>query len=208
MKHILSLFIFFVLSFFTFVSFAQDDVMAQAMASFKDIKSVEANVVRTVHNVMIEKDAKSNGKFYFKKPNKMVLSFDEGKDKLIMDGETFAMVKDGKKNTADGKGNDQLKSLTTFFKSLSEGEESDVELSDIADVDATKKGNLMIVTVTPIVADAKAKRRQMFTSFVITVDQKAGALKSIRMNEKGQNYTNYDFSNFVMNGSIDDKVFK
>lgn len=118
------------------------------------------------------------------------------------------MVKDGKKNTADGKGNDQLKSLTTFFKSLSEGEESDVELSDIADVDATKKGNLMIVTVTPIVADAKAKRRQMFTSFVITVDQKAGALKSIRMNEKGQNYTNYDFSNFIMNGSIDDKVFK
>lgn len=67
--------------------------MAQAMASFKDIKSVEANVVRTVHNVMIEKDAKSNGKFYFKKPNKMVLSFDEGKDKLIMDGETLPWLR-------------------------------------------------------------------------------------------------------------------
>ena len=206
MKKILSVFLLFTLA--VSLSFAQEDVMQQAMASFKDMKTVEANVTRTIHNVMFEKDGKSTGKFYFKKPDKMALSFDNGKDKLIMDGETFAMVKDGKKNTADGKGNDQLKSLTLFLKNLGAGEESDVELSDIADVDMAKKGNLLIVTVVPIVADAKAKRRQMFSSFIITVDQKEGQLKSLRMNEKGQNYTQYDFSDFKVNGEIDDKVFK
>lgn len=204
MKRIFSIFALFICFAF---SYAQEDVVAQAMASFKEMNAIEANVTRTIHNVMIKEDAKSAGKFYFKKPNKMVLSFDNGKDKLLMDGDTFAMIKDGKKNVADGN-NDQLKALTTFFKSMSEGEESDVELSDVADVDMTKKGNLMIVTIAPIAADAKAKRRQMFSSFVITVDQKEGVLKSIRMNEKGQNYTHYDFSQFKMNGTIDDKVFK
>ena len=206
MKKILSVFLLFTLA--VSLSFAQVDVMPQAIASFNVLKTVDANVTRTIHNVMFEKDGKSTGKFYFKKPDKMALSFDNGKDKLIMDGETFAMVKDGKKNTADGKGNDQLKSLTLFLKNLGAGEESDVELSDIADVDMAKKGNLLIVTVVPIVADAKAKRRQMFSSFIITVDQKEGQLKSLRMNEKGQNYTQYDFSDFKVNGEIDDKVFK
>ncbi|MCF0178852.1 MAG: outer membrane lipoprotein carrier protein LolA [Bacteroidales bacterium] len=189
-------------------SFAQEDLMQQAMSSMKDMKAVEANVVRTVHNVMLKKDANSTGKFYFKKPNKMALTFDNGKDKLLMDGDTFAMVKDGKKNTADSN-NDQLKALSTFLKGLGEGnEDSDVDLSDIADVDVSKKGNLMIITIAPIAADAKAKRRQMFSSFIVTIDQKEGALKSIRMNEKGQNFTQYDFSDFKINGAIDDKVFK
>ena len=48
----------------------------------------------------------------------------------------------------------------------------------------------------------------MFTSFVVTIDQKAGELRSLRMNEKGKNYTQYDFSNFQLNAPVNDSVFK
>jgi len=39
------------------------------------------------------------------------------------------------------------------------------------------------------------------------IDKQKAELKSVRMNEKGQNYTQYDFSNFKQNGVVDDAVF-
>lgn len=209
MKKILSFFTFFILSFFSFITFAQDqEMMQKAMERFKDMKSLTADVVQTKHNSMVAKDITSNGEFFFKKPNKMCMTFNSGKDMMLMNGEEFTIVKDGVRNTAKGGGNEQLQALTTILKNFSAGQESDIDLSDIADVDVAKKGNLVVMTVTPIVSDPKAKRRQMFTSFVVTIDQKAGELKSLRMNEKGQNYTNYDFSNFKLNAPVNDSVFK
>lgn len=188
---------------------AQDaEMMQKAMERYKAMNTLTADVTQTRHNALIAKDAVSKGNFYFKKPNKMCMSFNNGKDEMLMNGDTFTIVKDGVKNSTSGSSNSQLESLKTILKNFSAGQESDVDLSDIADVDVTKKGNLMVMTITPIVADAKAKRKQMFSSFIVTIDQKAGELKSLRMNEKGQNYTQYDFSNFVLNGKVNDSVFK
>ena len=188
---------------------AQDDEMMQrAMERFKDMTSLTADVTQTKHNSMVTNDIVSKGNFYFKKPNKMCMSFNNGKDMMLMDGENFTMVKDGVRNTANGGGNDQLQALKTIIKNFSAGQESDIDLSEIADIDMEKKGNLMVMTITPIVTDAKAKRRQMFSSFVVTIDQKAGELKSLRMNEKGKNYTQYDFSNYKLNAPVNDSVFK
>ena len=207
MKKILS--ILLLLAAVVATASAQDaEMMQKAMERFKNMSSLTANVTQTKHNSMVAKDITSKGNFYFKKPNKMCMTFNEGKDMMLMNGETFTIVKDGVRNTAQSGGNEQLQALTAILKNFSAGQESDIDLSDIADVDMEKKGNLVIMTVTPIVSDPKAKRRQMFTSFVVTIDQKAGELKSLRMNEKGQNYTNYDFSNFQLNAPVNDSVFK
>jgi len=106
-----------------------------------------------------------------------------------------------------GKGNSQFDALKAMAKSLSSGEESDVDISEYADVDIERNGNLMVMTIAPIVTDAKAKRKMMFQSFVVTIDTKALELRSLRMNEKGQNYTQYDFSNYKLNGNIPESVF-
>lgn len=189
--------------------FAQDaEMMQRAMERYKNMNSLTADVTQTKHNSMVAKDLVSQGNFYFKKPNKMCMTFNNGADMMLMNGDTFSIVKDGVKNTANGGGNEQLQALKTILKNFSAGQDSDIDLSDIADVDMTKKGNLMVMTVTPIITDPKAKRKMMFTSFVVTIDQKAGELKSLRMNEKGQNYTQYDFSNFKLNAPVSDGVFK
>lgn len=207
MKKIISVILLFVAVIAS--ASAQDaEMMQKAMERFKNMTSLTANVTQTKHNTMVAKDIVSKGNFYFKKPNKMCMTFNDGKDMMLMNGETFTMVKDGVKNTAQGGSNEQLQALTTILKNFTAGQESDIDLSEIADVDMEKKGNLMIMTVTPIVNDPKAKRRQMFTSFVVTIDQKASELKSLRMNEKGSNYTQYDFSNFQLNAPVNDSVFK
>lgn len=189
--------------------FAQDaEQMKRAQEKFKNMQTLEADVVMTKHNTMVTKDVTAKGKFYFKKQAKMCLLFNGGADMMLMNGDSFTMVKDGKKQSVSGKGNSQFESLKGVMQSFSAGEETEVDLSDIADVDVERNGNLMTMTITPIITDAKQKRKMMFTSFVVVIDTKASELKSLRTNEKGENYTQYDFSNFKMNGNIDDKVFE
>lgn len=187
--------------------FAQEDVMKQAMEGYKNLTTLSAKVTKTVHNEMVTKDVVTKGDFYFKKPAKMVITTNLGKDKLLTDGESFTIVNNGKANTANAKGNSALTPLVNAIKGMTSGN-TDTDLSDVADVDMEKQGNLMIMTIVPIVKSAADKRKLMFQSFVITVDSKAGELKSIRLNEKGKNYQQYDFSDFKHDVKIDDAVFK
>lgn len=187
--------------------FAQEDVMKQAMEGYKNLTTLSAKVTKTVHNEMVTKDVVTKGDFYFKKPAKMVISTNQGKDKLLTDGESFTIVNNGKANTANAKGNSALTPLVNAIKGMTSGN-TDTDLSDVADVDMERQGNLMIMTIVPITKSAADKRKLMFQSFVITVDSKAGELKSIRLNEKGKNYQQYDFSDFKHDVKIDDAVFK
>ncbi len=186
---------------------AQEDVMKQAMEGYKNLTTLSAKVTKTVHNEMVTKDVVTKGDFYFKKPAKMVISTNQGKDKLLTDGESFTIVNNGKANTANAKGNSSLTPLVNAIKGMTHGD-ADTDLSDVADVDMEKQGNLMIMTIVPITKTAAEKRKLMFQSFVITVDTKVGELKSIRLNEKGKNYQQYDFSDFKHDVKIDDAVFK
>lgn len=185
---------------------AQDDVMQQAMEGYKNLTSLTAKVTKTVHNTMVTKDQVSTGTFYFKKPAMMCISTNGGKDKLLTDGASFTIVQNGKPATANGKGNSALGPLVDAIKGITSGN-ADTDLSDVADVDMERNGNLVVLTVTPIVKNAAERRKMMFQSFVITVDTKVGELRSVRLNEKGENYQLYTFSNFQKDVRIDDAVF-
>jgi outer membrane lipoprotein-sorting protein len=70
------------------------------------------------------------------------------------------------------------------------------------------QGNLCTVTITPVFKDAKVKKRAMFSSCVATVDLKNAELRKLRINEKGRNYTQYDFSNYQLNADFSASVFE
>lgn len=208
MKKFIAALTLFIIHCSLFFAFAQDaELMKKAQERYKNMTTLEADVQVTKHNTMLTKDMVSAGKFYFKKPSKMCLSVTDGSEMMLMNGDSFTIVKNGQKQTMNGKGNSQLESFKTLMQNFTAGQESEVDLSDVADVDMETKGNIVTLTVTPIVSDPKQKRKMMFTSFVIVIDQKASELKSVTMNEKGGNYTKYDFSNFKMNGNISDSVF-
>lgn len=190
----------------SFVASAQEDVMKQAMEGYKNLTSMTAKVTKRVHNEMVTKDVTSTGMFYFKKPAKMCISTNNGKDKLVTDGQTFTMVQDGKASTASGSSNAALEPLVKFLKGITSGK-GDTDLSDVADVDMEREGDLMIMTISPIVKKAADKKKMLYQSFIITIDQKAGLLRSIRLNGKGKNYEQYDFADFKHDVKIDDAVF-
>ena len=185
---------------------AQDDVMKQAMEGYKNLTSMTANVKKTVHNEMVAKDQVTTGMFYFKKPAKVCITTNGGKDKLMTDGETFTIVQDGKKSTASGKGNSSLSPLINAIKGITSGKE--VDLSDVADVDVERGQDKVVMTIAPIVQKAADKRKMLYQSFVITVDTKAGELRSIRLNGKGKNYEVYELTGYKHDVKIDDSVFK
>lgn len=185
---------------------AQQDVMKQAAEGYKNLTTVKADVKKTVHNSMVAKDVVSTGTFYFKKPAKMCISTNGGKDKLLTDGEHFTIVQNGKPSTAASKGTSPLTPLIKAMKSIAKGD-TETDLSDVADVDMEREGDLVILTIAPITRTAAERKNLMFQSFVITVDSKKGDLKSIRLNEKGKNYQLYEFSNMKRDVKIDESVF-
>ncbi|MBR5069355.1 MAG: outer membrane lipoprotein carrier protein LolA [Bacteroidales bacterium] len=187
---------------------AQDqDVMKQAMEGYQKISSMTASVKKTTHNTMVTKDQVSTGTFYFKKPAKMCVSTNGGKDKLVTDGEKFTIVQDGKASTATGGSSSSLGPLTTAIKNITSGN-ADTDLSDVADVDMERDATSMTMTITPITANAAERRKLVYQSFVIVIDTKAGELRSVRLNGKSGNYELYEFSNYKMDVPVNDSVFE
>ncbi len=187
---------------------AQDqDVMKQAMEGYKKINSMTASVKKTTHNEMVTNDQVSTGTFYFKKPAKMLISTNGGKDKLVTDGETFTIVQNGKASTASGGGNSALTPLINAIKNITSGNE-ETDLSDVADVDMERDGDTMVMTIVPITKSAAERRKLIYQSFVIEIDTKAGELRSVRLNGKGKNYEDYEFSNYKMDAVVSDAVFE
>lgn len=187
---------------------AQDqDVMKQAMEGYKKINSMTASVKKTTHNEMVTNDQVSTGTFYFKKPAKMLISTNGGKDKLVTDGETFTIVQNGKASTASGGGNSALTPLINAIKNITSGNE-ETDLSDVADVDMERDANSMTMTIIPITKSAAERRKMLYQSFVLVIDTKSNELRSVRLNGKGKNYELYEFSNFKMDAPVSDEVFE
>ncbi len=164
-----------------------------------DTHTLTAKVVRTKHNTAVTEDVVTEGNFYFKEPDKMCICFSEKKDMLIMDGNAFTMISNGEKSVAKGKGAVHLGLLQRVMISILRGENGDIDTGELEDMEITRQEDT--IHITPVYDSQKAKRRMIFTSFTLTIDQKISRLKSMCMHEKEGNYTRYDFSDYMITNS-------
>lgn len=206
MKRLFTL-LFSVILLYSTTLFAQEVDMHKVAERYKGIETFRATVIRTSHHVAIADDVVTKGYFYFKKPNKTCMIFNEGKDVLLMDNAVFTMINDGKKSIARGATHKQFEALLAVCKNIIAGKNDNIDINELADVQITKQGDIHTLVITPVVTDAKAKRRMMFTSFVLTIDAESSNFKSLRMNRKGNNYTQYDFSDYTPNTEVNDNIF-
>ena len=175
---------------------AQQADFQKVAAKYKNVSSVTANVKKTTHRKAIAKDAVTYGKLTMKRPNEVSIVMNGGKDQLLMKGSSFTMIANGKKYTTTSQANAQFASFQAVFESFLSGGQKNI--SQLSDLKMTKSGNMLILTITPNAATKKEARRMMFTSFVLSLDMRTQEIKSIRMNEKAGNYTEYSFSNCVL----------
>lgn len=187
-------------SMFMFVAaFGQNADFQKAVAKYKNVSSLTATAMRTTHKTS-GKDEVVKGTLYVKSPEKVLIQ--NGKDALLMNGVFFTMKKGPLKARTNSLKDSRYKTFHDVLTGIFNG--GSTEISKNSDVKILKTGVNVVLTITP----EAGKKKMMFSSFVVTIDAKSQELRSIRMNQKGSNYTEYRFSDYKLGASVDDKVFK
>jgi len=184
---------------------AQEADIRRLAEHYADVQTLSAAVTRTRHNAVLTQDEVAHGHFFLKKPGRMCLTFDNNKDMLLMDGGTFTLVEQGRQAVAKGRNGRVMGALGSVLRGLFA--DGTYAPDEAATVSVEQKDGRCILTVTPVLKNEKEKRRLMFTSFVLTLDNATGRLLSLRMNERGENYTQYDLSSHQPGAAVGDAVF-
>lgn len=172
--------------------FAQQADYQKACAKYKKVQSVTAKCQRVRHRTVVAQDEVLYGTFQMVSPDKVNITMDGGKEALDMQGTAFTMTMKGKAHKTSSKTNPQFKTFQAVWESILSG---GTDLSKINELEMKKEGADIVISITPKV-EGKAAKRMMFSSFVLIINGKNGEVKSLCMNEKGQNYTLYTFSDY------------
>ena len=148
--------------------------------------SVSAQTVtKTSHKKAVKTDVVTTGTLTIRKPDYICISTDGDKDQLIMDGTRFTMTMGKRQHVTDSQKNPQFATFHSVLKAVIN--QQAIPQSD--DMTIETKGNTTTVTIVP----TEQKKRQLFSSFSLTVDTKTKALRTLRMNGRGEDYTEYTF---------------
>lgn len=180
-------------------TYAQESAFAAAAAPYRTGHTATAKAVMTKHNKAMTKNTTYSGNLYMKSPDKVAIVCNGGKEQLVMNGNTFTMVMAGRKHVASAKTASQFAAFKAVLLGVLDGGKTNI--AKVQGVTVTTKGGSVVVTMTP----AKAKH-MMFTSFVLAMNSKTGALESLTMNNK-RGFTKYAFSNFKFGTAVAEKVF-
>ena len=142
-------------------------------------------VTKTSHKKAVKTDVVTTGTLTIRKPDYICISTDGDKDQLIMDGTRFTMTMGGRKHVTDSQKNPQFATFHAVLKAVINQQ----AIPQADDITTTTKGNTTTVSIVP----SGKKKRQLFTSFVLAVDTKSKALRTLRMNGRGEDYTEYVF---------------
>ena len=143
------------------------------------------NVTRTRHQAALTTDAVTTGTLTIRKPDYICISTDGGRDQLLMDGTKFTMTMGGKMHETDSQQNPQFDTFQKVLHAVINAQ----PIPECEDMTVETKNGQRTITITP----STKKKRQMFTSFVLVIDEKTSAFRQLRMNERADNYINYDF---------------
>lgn len=212
-----------IISLFSFYAIAQTASVAdfaKCVAKYKNQAGVSAIAVKTNHKAAVAKDEITYGDMYIAAPDKICITFNDCTDQLIMNAGVFTMTVNGKRHITNSSADAQFATFQAVLESVICGGTKN-DFASLDNVKMEKSGSDVVITITPKqeapAADAAAKGAKkkggsrvgkMFSSFVITVNAGTPGLKSLRMNGKGNNYTEYTFTNVELGKQADPKFFK
>ena len=188
------LYILIVLCGLALSSMAQNATFQKSVTRFKNSTRVTATATRVDHKAAVAKDDQKTGIMTIVSPNKMNISVAGGKEQLDMNGNDFTMIMRGATHKTNSKKDNQFVAFQAVLTAIINGDGSNLE--QVPGVTLTEKDGILSINMDPSVGQAK-KKRMMFSSFVITLDVKKGEIRTLRMNGRGKNYTEFTFSGFI-----------
>lgn len=199
---------FFLLTVFTFGSlFVNNEVVTNdtivekiKIANVKHT-SITSKFKQTRHVSILGNDIVSSGTFYYQKPDKLAMRYDNPSgDLMLINGDQFVMINAGKRQEASSKSNAKMRGMKTILSACLQGDLSQVGASKIT----TKETSQYHVVTAEI--DTKANKSNI-NKVVLSFDKTNLSLSILRTEEPDGSYTIYELTNKQLNKKIDNAVF-
>lgn len=165
-------------------------------------QSIECDFVQTKYLDVFAEKMVSKGKFYFRKENKICLSYSHPLDYLIViNGQKLKIVSDGKTNIVDLGSNKMMNGMNNLLAACMTGNLS--LLKEGYEMQYLEDKDTYLVNVKPLNKGVKAYLAEMSIYF----DKKDMAVKKLRLAENAVDYTEYEFNGRKFNTLASDEKF-
>ena len=134
-----------------------------------------------------QKPVTLKGQLEYKAPEYLSMDYDNG-EKFLLDGDSMTMVRDGNTVSFDTSKNLLMRGLKHALMYSFSGKLQDLSAEQGADIEAVKKGNQYVVSLT-----AKKKSARGYSRIIVRYDLK-GALVDMQMDEVTGASTFYSFT--------------
>lgn len=167
------------------------------------IGTIESRFVQRRHVQVLKNDVVASGRFYYQHNDKICMIYDRPQgDLLLMNGDDFVMIADGRRSVVNAQTNPMLKQLRTLLTACVSGDFERLKTGRNTQLVVDETDAHYILTA---MFDGSAKK--MYASIVLTFDKQNLALQVLRMNEANGNFTEYTFESPKFNKPIDERVF-
>jgi outer membrane lipoprotein-sorting protein len=168
----------------------------------KSVKTIESNFTQEKNLSILSKAINSKGYFCYKKENKVRWEYTEPYSYLVIIQGSKLFVKDkSNKKQYDTQSNKMFQELNNFLVGCINGD----ILSKTSDYQIEYMENNVQFYVKLVPNSQKMK--EMISEIHIYFDKKDYSVARLKMVEQGGDYTNIDFMNKKLNGTISDEKF-
>ena len=196
-------FLFFCLMFGSLVSRAQNsDVLLKIKSRAQIINSIDATFVQTKNISFIDEQLRSDGKFWFSRPDKMRWEYQNPFFySIIIDGDNITVIDDKKQSQYDAASNAMFGQIKLVIMNMVNG-----KMFDDPNYHATLTENEHYFAVNFETVNEAMKA--YITSIDLYFTKTGYLMEKIKMNEASGDNTVITFKNQKLNQPLSDDVFK
>lgn len=191
------------LLFASVAAFAQSGtvILDKIKEANKSLTTITSDFKQTMHLTFMDEDVLSNGKFYYRKPDRMLLKYSQPEgEMMLIKGDEITMVMMDQHTKVSAKSDPAIELIHTIFSSCLEGDARKIK---DATVDAVEKGDFYEVTIT-----IQGDRARNMKAVQVRYDKKEMALSLLRTEDPDGGYTVYELTGKKLNQPIAEEVFQ
>ena len=151
-------------------------------------KTLAYTFVQTKHSPLLAQDAVSKGNLTLGSDHTMRWQYTEPQEfALVVEGDSIYTIAGGKRNSLSGASGKMTRGLAQMMMQMTDG--ASLTNDKLFDTEISAEGTIYRVKMTPKRRDMK----RMMQHAILTFDNKTLRIKSVRMIEKDDSYTQIEF---------------
>ncbi|MDR1879198.1 MAG: outer membrane lipoprotein carrier protein LolA [Bacteroidales bacterium] len=183
------------------ISNADNQIVEKIRQTNTKHTAVRSKFRQTKHISVLGKDIVSSGMFYYEKPDKLAMRYENPSgDLLLINGDQFVMIAKGKRSEASAKSNAKMRSMKTILSACLQG---DVKQTGAYKISCKEMSSFYIITAE---IDSKTNKSSI-CRLILHFDKTDLTLSVLRTEETDGSYTIYELTNKEFDKSIDDSLF-